>query len=359
MSNTFGDNVKITVFGESHGKAVGAVLDGIKPGMTVDEGFIKEQLLKRSPAYFGELATGRKEEDSFEILSGVYNGKTTGTPICFIIKNKDVESSDYESLRGIMRPSHADYTSYVKYSGFADSRGGGHFSGRLTAPLVAAGAAALKELNKRGIEIITHIKSCMDISDRDFEDKETDKKILSEERIAAFDPDFREKLSEKIKEATENGDSLGGILETVVYGLPTGVGEPWFDTFEGNIAKIIFSVPAVKGIEFGDGFMLSEKYGSEANDSFYYDENKNVRTKTNHNGGINGGISNGMPVVFRTVIKPTPSISKKQQTIDVVEEKNTEIEINGRHDPAVFLRAPVIINCAAALAILDLLSEGE
>ena len=359
MSNTFGDNVKITVFGESHGKAVGAVLDGIKPGMTVDEGFIKEQLLKRSPAYFGELATGRKEEDSFEILSGVYNGKTTGTPICFIIKNKDVKSSDYENLRGIMRPSHADYTSYVKYSGFADSRGGGHFSGRLTAPLVAAGSVALDELNKRGIEIITHIKSCMDISDRDFEDKETDKKILSEERVAAFDPDFREKLSEKIKEATKNGDSLGGILETVVYGLPTGVGKPWFDTFEGNIAKIIFSVPAVKGIEFGDGFMLSEKYGSEANDSFYYDENKNVRTKTNHNGGINGGISNGMPVVFRTVIKPTPSISKKQQTIDVVEEKNTEIEINGRHDPAVFLRAPVIINCAAALAILDLLSEGE
>lgn len=359
MSNTFGDNVRITLFGESHGKAVGAVLDGIKAGTDVDEEFIKNQLLRRSPSFFASLSTERKEDDGFEILSGVYNGKTTGSPICFLIKNKDVKSSDYENLNGIMRPSHADYTSYVKYKGFADSRGGGHFSGRLTSPLVAAGAVALDELNKRGIEMLTHIKSCMDISDRTFEDKETDKEILFKEKIAALDLDFREKLAEKISEAAKDGDSLGGILETAVYGLEAGVGEPWFDTLEGNIAKIVFSVPAVKGIEFGDGFMLSEKYGSEANDSFYYDENGSVRTRTNHSGGINGGISNGMPVIFRTVIKPTPSISKKQETVNVIEQKDTEIEIKGRHDSAVFLRAPVIINCATALAILDLLEEEK
>lgn len=359
MSNTFGDNVKITIFGESHGKAVGAVLDGIKAGIEVDEKFIENQLLRRSPSFFGYLSAARKENDSFEIISGVFDGKTTGTPICFLIKNKDAKSSDYESLSGIMRPSHADYTSYVKYKGFADSRGGGHFSGRLTSPLVAAGALALDELNKKGIEIITHIKSCMDISDRAFGDKEADKKILSEEKISALDSDFREKLAKKISETAKDGDSLGGILETAVYGLPAGVGEPWFDTLEGNIAKMIFSVPAVKGIEFGDGFMFSQKYGSEANDAFYYDENKNVRTKTNHNGGINGGISNGMPVVFRTVIKPTPSISKKQETVNVIEQKDTEIEIKGRHDSAIFLRAPVIINCAAALAVLDMLEEEK
>lgn len=359
MSNTFGDNVKITLFGESHGKAVGAVLDGIKPGTEIDEGFIESQLLRRSPSFFEALATERKEDDSFEIISGVLGGKATGTPICFLIRNKDVKSSDYESLSGVMRPSHADYTSYIKYKGFADNRGGGHFSGRLTAPLVAAGAVALDELNKRGIEILTHIKSCINISDRDFGDINTDEEILSNEKIAALDSDFREKLGKKIKEASKDGDSLGGILETAVYGLEAGVGEPWFDTLEGNIAKIVFSVPAVKGIEFGDGFMLSQSYGSEANDSFYYDENGKVRTRTNHNGGINGGISNGMPVVFRTVIKPTPSISKKQKTIDIINRENTEIEINGRHDPAVFLRAPVIINCAAALAVLDLLKDGE
>ena len=359
MSNTFGDNIKITLFGESHGEAVGAVLDSVEAGTVIDEGFIEKQLLKRSPSSFADLATRRREKDNFRIISGVYGGRATGAPICILIENKDHDSTVYEKNGSVMRPSHADYTAHIKYRGFEDLRGGGHFSGRLTAPLTAAGAIALKKLREMNIEIVTHIKSCGDISDRDFGDIEKDKILLNEKIPAVLDDDFVEKLSEKIHIAAKNGDSIGGILETVITGLPAGTGEPWFDTLEGKIALSVFSVPAVKGIEFGDGFLFSGASGSQVNDSLRYDGNGNVFTVTNHNGGINGGISNGMPVIFRTVIKPTPSVSLPQDTIDIVKKENTKIQIEGRHDAAVFLRAPVIIDSAAALAVLDLLTENE
>lgn len=350
--------MRLTLFGESHSEVIGAVLEGIKPGIDVDSDFIEKQLVRRSPASFSSLATKRREEDRLKIVSGVFGGKTTGAPICFLIENTDVDSSVYESMHGIMRPSHADYTAYVKYDGFADYRGGGRFSGRLTAPVTAAGALALGMLREKGIDIVTHIKSCGALSDRDFSDIKADKALLEKKNIAVLDDNFGEKLSETIQNIAKTGDSIGGILETVITGLPAGVGEPYFDTLEGIISHAVFSVPAVKGIEFGDGFMFSGKTGSQSNDALRYDENKNIYTETNHSGGINGGISNSMPVIFRTVIKPTPSVALKQKTIDVLRRENTEIEIKGRHDPAVFLRAPVIIDGVTALALCDLL-EGR
>ncbi len=352
MKNTFGNALSVTLFGESHGAEIGAVIDGLAPGIKIDTDYIKKQMNKRRA--YGKISTGRQEEDAVEIVSGVFEGFTTGTPLTLIIKNQNTRSGDYQ--RSAARPSHADYTGYCKYHGFEDYRGGGHFSGRLTAPLVAAGAIVSYALKNKGIFIGTHIKKCAGISDRNFENLAEDSENLDGKIFAVLDDDSAEKMKEKIEQIANEKDSVGGILETAITGLPAGVGEPWFDSFESMISHGIFSIPAVKGIEFGAGFSLADMLGSEANDPLKYDGEK-VISLTNNNAGINGGITNGMPVIFRTVIKPTPSIFKEQQTVDFINKTDTVLELKGRHDPCIVHRAAVVQSSVAALAAADLLTQ--
>lgn len=353
MKNTFGNSVTITIFGESHGEAIGAVLDGIASGIPVSREFIAEQMDKRRAK--GRISTARHEADEAEILSGVFEGKTTGTPICFSIKNTNTKSADYSGTRFLARPGHADYTAYAKYHGFEDYRGGGHFSGRITAGLVAAGAVAISALKQRGIEIGTHIKRCAGVPDRDFADYAEDIAKLNRSDFAVLDDMAADKMNGEILKAANEGESVGGILETAVIGLPEGLGEPFFDSFESMVSHILFSVPAVKGVEFGSGFDMADMRGSEANDEFYMDNGK-VCTKTNHNGGINGGITNSMPVIVRCAVKPTPSIYKKQSTVDFQEKQNAVLEIKGRHDPCIVHRARVVADSAIAIAVCDMLA---
>ncbi|MCM1357583.1 MAG: chorismate synthase [Prevotella sp.] len=353
MKNTFGESVSVTIFGESHGVMIGAVLDGLAPGIEVDEDFIASQMELRKSV--GALSTARREADKVRIVSGVFNGKTTGTPITFIIENNDTRSKDYGELAYKARPGHADYTAQMKYHGFQDFRGGGHFSGRITAGLVASGAVAINALRKKEIYIGTHILTCAEVRDRDFNNLTDDINTLNNLEFAVLDDNSKNQMTEKIEQAKRNGDSVGGTLETVVTGFPAGVGEPWFDTMESVLAHILFSVPAVKGVEFGDGFDITEKFGSTANDA-YYSENGKVCTKTNHNGGILGGITNGMPIVFRTAVKPTPSIYKEQNTIDRNTMQETTLQIKGRHDPAIVHRARVVVDSVTALVLCDQLA---
>lgn len=352
MKNTFGNALSITLFGESHGEAIGAVVDGLAPGIKIDEEFIEKQMNKRKA--YGKISTSRHEDDKAEIISGVFNGFTTGTPLTILIKNNNAKSEDYE--RNAARPSHADYTAFVKYHGYEDFRGGGHFSGRLTAPIVAAGAIVLKALNEKGIYMGTHIKKCAGVSDRNFENICEDIEYLDEKIFSVLNEKAETEMKEKIEKSASEGDSVGGILETVVTGIPAGVGEPWFDSLESVISHGVFSIPAVKGIEFGSGFDFADRKGSQVNDSLMYSDSK-VITSSNNNGGINGGITNGMSVIFRTAIKPTPSIFKKQNTIDFIKEENTILELKGRHDPCIVHRAAVVQTSIAALAVADLLTQ--
>ena len=354
MKNTFGSSVAVTLFGESHGAAVGAVIDGLAPGIRVDEDFIRAQLSLRRPA--GEISTPRSEEDNFAIESGVFNGYTTGTPICIVIPNENTKSKDYSELRNKARPGHADFTAYAKYHGFEDYRGGGHFSGRITAGLVAAGAIAISALKGKGIYIGTHIVRCAGISDRAFGNISEDIELLAGKSFAVLESSAEEKMKSAIIAAKNEGDSVGGVLETAVTGLLAGAGEPWFGSVESRLSQILFSVPAVKGVEFGGGFALSDMRGSEANDAFRI-RGGNIETVTNNNGGINGGITNGMPVVFRTAVKPTPTIHKTQQTVDFIKKENTELTAGGRHDPCIVHRARVVVDSVTAVALCDMLSE--
>lgn len=353
MKNTFGNNLSVTIFGESHGNAIGAVIDGLSPGIDINVSFISEMLSKRRPA--GEISTARIEADKFIIQSGVFDGKTTGTPLCIVIPNEDTRSLDYTKTRWIARPSHADYTSYCKYHGFEDYRGGGHFSGRITAALVAAGAVVIPALKRLGIQIATHIKNCAGVTDRNFCDLSEDAETLFNSEFPVLDRNASVEMIKRILEAKQNGDSVGGTLETVVFGLESGLGEPWFDSVESLISHAVFSVPAVKGIEFGAGFSFSEMNGSEANDS-YFIEGKEIKTATNNNGGINGGITNGMPILFKTAIKPTPTISSKQQTVNFKELCETTVSPTGRHDPCIVHRARVVIDSVTALVVADFLA---
>ncbi|MBO5020965.1 MAG: chorismate synthase, partial [Clostridia bacterium] len=336
MKNTLGQNVTITLFGESHGAALGAVIDGLAPGIAVDEEFISAQLSLRRPV--GSISTPRVENDKFEILSGVFEGKTTGTPICIVIPNENTKSKDYSEMRSKARPGHADFTAYEKYHGFEDYRGGGHFSGRITAGIVAAGAIAISALKNKGIYIGTHISRCGGIDDAKFSDLKTEIDALNKKQFAVLDDNKAEQMIDAITKAKNSGDSVGGVLETAVSGMPAGVGEPWFDSMESLLSHALFSIPAVKGVEFGEGFKLSDMLGSEANDSLYLDCDT-VKTKTNNNGGINGGITNGMPIILRTAVKPTPTISKEQETIDFINRENAVIAAGGRHDPCIVHRA--------------------
>ena len=352
MKNTIGNNLSVTLFGESHGEAIGAVIDGLAPGICVDLDFISSMLSRRRPS--GDISTARVEADPFKIVSGVFEGKTTGTPICIIIPNSDTKSDDYTDTRWLARPSHADFTAFSKYHGFEDYRGGGHFSGRITAALVAAGALVMSALNTKGIKIGTHLKKCADILDRDFQNINEDILSIYNKEFPVLDENAGNLMKENILIAKKEGDSVGGILETAVTGLMLGLGEPWFDTVEGLLSHMLFSIPAVKGVEFGAGFSIADMKGSTANDTFYI-ENETVLTKTNNNGGINGGITNGMPLIFRCAIKPTPTILKEQETVDMLNLSDSVLASKGRHDPCIAHRACVVVDCVTALVIADML----
>ena len=361
MKNTFGSNLSLTIFGESHGRAIGAVLDGMAAGVPVDEEFLALCMDKRRARGDG-LSTPRVEADKIQFLSGVLNGRTTGTAIAMVIENQNTRSGDYAKTADLLRPGHADYTAYAKYHGFQDARGGGHFSGRITAALVAGGGIVLGALKRAGIEIVTHIGRCAGVADTPFALNDPAALAAQAETLlnqsggfALLDADAEEPMKTAIRAAGSEGDSVGGILETAILGLPAGVGEPYFDSVESEIAHMAFSVPAVKGIEFGTGFGFANLKGSEANDAFRMKGNTIV-TATNHNAGVNGGISNGMPVVFRTAVKPTPSIYKEQETVDYLAKQDAPLSIQGRHDPCIVPRAAIVQTCAAALAVGDLLT---
>ncbi len=353
MKNTFGTQLTVTLYGESHGKSIGVVLDGLAPGIRVEEDAIRFQLSRRRPA--GKISTARQEQDEFTIESGVFEGYTTGTPLCIRIPNTSQHSKDYSATRSKARPGHADYTAYCKYHGFEDYRGGGHFSGRVTAGLVAAGGILLPALEQKGIYITTHIARLAGINDRSFEDYTADRKALYGKNFPVLSEEAGEKMRSAIEAAASEGDSVGGILETVITGLPAGLGEPWFDTVEGLLSHGLFSIPAVKGVSFGEGFALADQKGSEANDPFRYADGQVITTK-NANGGVNGGITNGMPIVIRTVIKPTPSIFKNQETVDFMNGENTDLQLAGRHDPCIVHRAASVADSVCAHVIADLLT---
>lgn len=351
MKNTFGSAVSLTIFGESHGPAVGAVLDGLAAGLPVDTAEIAAAMDRRRARGDG-LSTSRTEPDEVELLSGVLDGHTTGTPLTFVIRNTNTRSGDYAKTAALLRPGHADYTAFAKYEGFQDARGGGHFSGRITAASVAAGSVCRQVLAGLGIRVYTHIARCAGIDDAPL-----DYNALPPEpaagHFALADPAKEIPMQEAIRAAGAEGDSVGGILETVVTGIPAGVGEPFFDSVESELSHLMFSIPAVKGVEFGAGFAFAGLRGSTANDAFRMDGDR-VVTATNRNGGVNGGITNGMPVVFRTVVKPTPSIYKQQDTVDYMAKQNAELTIHGRHDPCIVPRAAVVQDTLTALGILDL-----
>ena len=355
MKNTFGNTVSMTIFGESHGPAVGAVLDGLAAGLPVDEAAIAAAMDRRRARGDG-LSTARTEADAVEFLSGVYNGHTTGTAITLMVRNLNTRSSDYAKTADLLRPGHADYTAYAKYEGFQDVRGGGHFSGRITAASVAAGTICETVLNSLGVKVYTHIAECAGVQDAPLSSAAG--LVMPDPQRgwpSAWPPLLRHPTGQNARAAGSEGDSVGGILETIVTGLPAGIGEPWFDSVESELAHLMFAIPACKGIEFGAGFGFAALRGSQANDPFTM-RGDTVATATNKNGGINGGITNGMPIVFRTVLKPTPSIYKQQHTVDYIGKTDGELQIKGRHDPCIVPRAAVVQNTLTAFGLLDLLT---
>lgn len=357
LSGIWGNKVKLSIFGESHGPAIGITIDGLPPGFEVDMEQVLEEMDRRKPGR-SLLSTTRKESDTPEIISGFFNGRTTGAPLTAIIRNKDQRSNVYDDIKNLMRPGHADYPAFVKYGGFHDYRGGGHFSGRITAPLVFAGAIAKQILAEKGIYVGAHVKSISHIDDKSFRDVEVNPDLFAElkkEEVPLLDGEKRTEIEEVILQARKEMDSVGGTIECTVIGIPAGIGDPFFNSVESVLAHLMFSVPAVKGIEFGKGFDMTRHRGSETNDAYYYDGDE-VRTYTNNNGGITGGITNGMPILFTVAVKPTSSIAKKQKTINIAEHKNDELVVKGRHDPCIVPRAVPVIEAVTALGILDLLS---
>ena len=355
MKNVLGNNITLTVFGESHGEKIGAVIDGLCPGIKVDENFIKECLSKRRPSGSGE--TSRIEADNYQIVSGVFNNYTTGAPICILIDNSNVRSKDYESTKDLARPSHVDYVANEKYYGYQDYRGGGHFSGRITAPLVFAGAICKQILESKGIVIAAHVNSIGSIKDKSFLDVDINEELISSfngKELPLINSELEEAMREEVMNARKDMDSIGGTIECAVLGIKPGIGNPFFDSVESTLAHLMFSVPAVKGIEFGKGFDISKMRGSEANDEYYLD-GKIIKTKTNNNGGILGGITNGMPIVFNVAIKPTASIFKEQSTVNIATMEETKLSIEGRHDPCIVQRALPVIEAVTAIGILELM----
>lgn len=355
MSVNWGTNIELSLFGESHGKAIGIVIGNLPAGIKLDMDEINKNMKRRAPG-LNKMSTPRKEKDEVEIMSGILDGVTTGAPLCALIYNSDQHSKDYSLLKECMRPGHSDYPAYIKYQGFNDVRGGGHFSGRLTAPIVFAGSVARQILKQKGIVIGAHIQSIKDIQDQRFavDINEEDLNQLLQKPYPTIDDHVFYEMQAVIEEARVNQDSVGGKIECAILNVPAGIGNPFFDSIEAHLSPLLFSIPAVKSVSFGLGEDITKLYGHEANDSYYY-ENDIVKTKTNNNGGITGGISNGMPIIFSVGIKPTPSISQTQQTINVKTQENTTLQITGRHDPCIVPRAIVVVESMAALGILDMI----
>ena len=343
-----------TIFGESHGPAIGVTLTGVPAGLELDMDFIRSEMARRAPGK-NSLSTARREADEPHILSGVFEGKTTGAPLCAVIENTDVRSKDYTATRDLARPGHADWPAHVRYGGFNDYRGGGHFSGRLTAPLVFAGAVAKQILAQKGVFVGAHISSIYGISDASMEDWPSLKDVAAKD-FPVLDDEQGAAMQEAILEAKEELDSVGGSIECAVFGLPVGLGAPDFGmNAEGIFSQYLFAVPAVKAVAFGAGVAFSLMRGSEANDPLYVDDDGSVKGEQNCAGGINGGITNGMPVTFEVTMRPTPSIARTQFTIDMAKMENAELELHGRHDPCIVHRAVPVIEAAAALAACQLL----
>ncbi|MGI5856491.1 MAG: chorismate synthase [Candidatus Merdivicinus sp.] len=344
------------IFGESHGEAIGVVLEGLPAGIALDAAFITREMERRR-ARKGGLSTTRIESDEPRILSGAYQGKTSGTPLCAVISNENTRSQDYAATQNLARPSHGDYTGFVRYQGCNDPRGGGHFSGRLTAPLVFAGAVAKLILRERGIAVGAHIAQIGRVKDAAFDPvglTEKDFEPLWAASFSVLDPEAGERMKAEVQAARMDADSIGGIIECGITGMPCGIGEPGIFSLESILSRHLFGVPAVKGIEFGEGFGFAEMRGSAANDPMRMQEGR-VVTETNRNGGILGGISNGMPVIFRVAVKPTASIGQEQRTVNLETMENARLTIKGRHDPCILSRASVVVESAAALGLCEAL----
>ena len=334
MSGCFGTRIQLAIFGESHGPAIGITVDGLPPGLKLDMDFIESEMARRAPGQ-SALSTSRKEPDAPEILSGLLDGVTTGAPLCAVIRNTNQRSRDYGGLGDLVRPGHSDYTGHVRYFGYNDVRGGGHFSGRITAPLVFAGAICKQLLMKRGVEVFSHAQ-----------------------RLAVIQKPLAQEMEQAILEAKRSGDSVGGVIECMALGLPAGLGAPFFDSVESVLSHMLFSVPAVKGVEFGLGFSMCDLRGSECNDAFAMRDGK-VVTQTNRCGGILGGITTGMPLVFRVAVRPTASILREQQTVSLERMQEEKLTVHGRHDPCIVPRALPVIEAAAAIVLEDLLLQRD
>jgi len=355
MSFSFGNKIKITVFGQSHSEKIGVVIDGLDAGTEIDELRLSEYMRRRAPGN-DAFSTPRKEADRVQFLSGLVNGKTCGAPVCAVIENTNVHSSDYDNLKDVFRPSHADFAAWAKFGDNRDVAGGGQFSGRMTATLCIAGGIFSQLLEKKGIYIGAHILSIGSVKDSSFDPVNvSNEDFVSEKAFPVIDDEKGEAMKKLILSAKEEKDSVGGVIECAVCGVSAGYGDALFGGLEGKISSAVFSVPAVKGIEFGSGFFGSSLFGSENNDEFEIASDGAVKTKTNNHGGILGGITSGMPIIFRTAIKPTPSIGKSQQSISIKRKENTELVIKGRHDPCIVKRAVVCIEAAVAIAMADLI----
>lgn len=356
MSCSFGENIRMTVFGQSHSESIGCVVDGIPAGEKIDMDALYAFMKRRAPGQ-DKFSTPRKEADFPNVVSGMVDDVTCGAPVCAVINNTNTRSQDYDKLKNLPRPGHADYTAVVKHDGFNDARGGGNFSGRMTAPLCFTGGLLMQILERKGIKIGAHIKSISDVNDEkiDFVSGSMDElKSVETKTFPVIDDEAGEKMMAKILDAKKDGDSVGGVIECVITGVPAGYGEPIFDGIENKIASVIFGVPAVRGIEFGAGFEASKMLGSEHNDAYYLD-GENVRTKTNNHGGVIGGITSGMPIVFRVAFKPTPSIAKEQTSLNMKTLEEESFSVPGRHDPCIVQRAVPVVQAAAALAVADFL----
>ncbi len=351
MSNSIGKSFKVSIFGESHNKVIGVTIANIAPGIKIDIDLIKKNLWQRRPKRNSE--TLRIEQDNFEIVSGYFNDATTGTPLTILIYNNNVKSADYDQISKVYRPSHADYGAHIKYLGYEDYRGGGHFSGRLTAPLVIAGSIAQQILSQNNIVIKTHIKTVKHLKDESFNLDKIEEQIIKidNNELNVIDDKFESDVLKLIKEVFKDQDSVGASLESVIINIKPGLGEPFFNKLDSNIANYLMAIPAIKGVSFGDGFDYASALGSEVVDEYYFD--KTIKTITNHNGGIIGGISTGMPIIVNSVVKPASSIGKPLKTLTKIDNQEVVLEINGRHDSSIFTRIPIVVNSMLALAIID------
>ena len=349
--NSIGKALVVTCFGESHGRCVGVVIDGCPAGLSMSQEEIQVEMDKRRPG-LTDVSTPRSEEDTVEVLSGVYNNVTTGAPMCMLIWNRNVDSRPYELTKDKPRPGHADYPAHVRYGGFNDFRGGGRFSGRITAAYVMAGAVAKKLLGTIGIEILAHTVQIRNVKLSKQVAYEDIRRNVYQNAVRCADPDMAEAMKEEILKASEDGDSVGGVIEGLALNVPTGLGDPIFDTLDSDIAKLMFNIPAVKGVGFGAGFEAASMKGSENNDQYALREGR-IATLTNNAGGVLGGISTGMPIAVRVAFKPTPSISKRQKTVDLKPMKETEIKSKGRHDPCIVPRAVPVVEACLALVLAD------